>query len=574
MNTPQCSLADWEVLAIDCQTTGATPRAGALVEVGWAAVKPSSDRVVSPATCLIRLPEGHDLPLAVQKLTGIRPEDLDGALAPADAWQRLAAAAQGVGGQTGKPCGAVIHYARFERGFLEPWHVANAPGTPFPLDIICTHKLARRLLPGLPRCGLRALAGYFGMRLPAVKRCAPHVMATALIWQRIVALLAEEEIDDRATLTQWLQSDAKPTRHPRTYPMPLSRRNGIPDRPGIYRFRRSSGDLLYVGKAKSLKRRIGSYFQSRRRHPEHILEMLTQAVRIDFTTTATALEAALAEADDIQRMAPEYNLQLQAAEQPPVFCSRDFQQVGECRNADLPLGPWPSSRALRPLAALVRFLAPDDSAHPLTKKGLHQALGLPRESLPPLTVFGEGLTIFQKQNGLIGTRKDMARRLLLRGADFWRMTREIVPDDMTVVSGEDESGHVWTPQAVVHYLESVARLGGFHLRRGRWFMLLCEATLAWELQDQKQTAASLEVRGGRVIVLPPAPMPAVMPPPVNHHRPLQKRRTCFDAPTYTRLRVLTTEMRRLVSQNRTVRICLRPGVVLDQKALTRLMFWI
>jgi hypothetical protein len=71
MSTPARPLCERKVLAIDCQTTGATPHSGRLLEVGWAAVRAVSTRSVPLTSYLLRLPDGHDLPGAVQRLTGI-----------------------------------------------------------------------------------------------------------------------------------------------------------------------------------------------------------------------------------------------------------------------------------------------------------------------------------------------------------------------------------------------------------------------------------------------------------------------------------------------------------------------
>ncbi len=567
-------LTDLDVLAMDCQTTGATPLSGCLVEVGWARVNPSRDSCASPETCLICLPEGQVLSPRIQKLTGIRPDELMSAVPACTAWERLIAAAQDIRGRSGGSCIAVIHYARFERPFLEQWHETCAPETPFPFDIICTHGLARRLLPGLPRCGLRALAGYFGMGLPGEKRCAPHLAATELIWQQLVAYLADQGMEDLAALKDWLRSAPAPARVPRAYPMPAERHRGLPDQPGVYRFRRSNGDLLYVGKAKSLKHRIGSYFQGRRRHPEHILEMLTQAVDLDYTATATALEAALREAEDIQSKAPEYNVQLQPGGQPPVFSSRDFQQTGLAGEGALPLGPWPSQTALEPLAALVRCLASDSGDVEWTDEAICKHFGLPPATVPPPGIFIDGLSLFQRRNSLSGHQKDIARRLLIHGAEWWRLARESLPEEASEegpVGGEERA---WSPDDVARFLEGVVRRGAFYLRRGRWFSLLCEATLQWRLPGDGTATASLALQGGRIAFAGLTDSPGHLPPPANHLWTPPERRVCFDGPTYTRLRVLTTELRRLVSEDRRVRLCLRPGVVLDEAVLARLFFWI
>ena len=70
------------------------------------------------------------------------------------AWRELTNEAASL---TQQPAPTVIHFARFEQPFLR----MLAAGV-FPLDVVCTRDIARRLLPDLPRCSLRALAGYFG----------------------------------------------------------------------------------------------------------------------------------------------------------------------------------------------------------------------------------------------------------------------------------------------------------------------------------------------------------------------------------------------------------------------------
>jgi DNA polymerase-3 subunit epsilon len=573
MSTPARPLCERKVLAIDCQTTGATPHSGRLLEVGWAAVRAVSTRSVPLTSYLLRLPDGHDLPGAVQRLTGIQPHDMALACDHRIVWRRLAETARHIRIRSGAPCLAVIHFALFERRFLEPWHSANAPGTPMPFEIICTHRLARKLMPGLPRCGLRALAGYFGLRLPTEKRCAPHVAATVLIWKRLVVCLQERGITDLAALKRWLQSDSRPAQCVREYPMPQSRRCGVPDRPGVYRFRRSNGDLLYIGKAKSLKRRVGSYFQRRRRHPEHILEMLTQAIDLDYSPTATALEAALREAEDIRRLLPEYNIQLKPGLHAPVFASRDLQQAGSAGNGVFPMGPFPSRRALQPLATLVRALTHNEYRAQLTETEMAQALGLPMGISPPRDIFYAGLRLFRKQNDLPQAQTALVRRLLRCGADWWLPAPDTAREDAFETLEQSRPDEDWTPGSILVCLASITRQGAFFVRRGRWLNLLSEATIGWE-RPQENAAATLSVSHGRVSPSACIPDTSALLPPNGWRRTPRQRRSCFDAATYMRLRVLTTEIRRLVSDGRRVTVCLRPNIFLDREALIRLLSWV
>lgn len=140
------SLAGLDALVLDCQATAAAPR-GHLLEIGWMRTAAPA----APPTCLlIRLPEGTRIPPAVIRITGISAPLMREGVQPAAAWRRLAAETASFPQQ---PVPTLIHFARFEQPFLR----SLAGGVP-PLDIVCTHDIATRLLPDLPRRSLRALA--------------------------------------------------------------------------------------------------------------------------------------------------------------------------------------------------------------------------------------------------------------------------------------------------------------------------------------------------------------------------------------------------------------------------------
>ena len=191
------------------------------------------------------------------------------------AWRALSDQAASL---TQQPAPTVIHFARFEQPFL------RTLGTGFfPLDVVCTHDIARRLLPNLPRCSLRALAGYFGRAVGALRRSADHVEATAFVWQELVRLLETKGVSTWSALHDWLAAPVEPTRcRRRVWPMPRDVRLSLPHAPGIYRMLRTDGSVLYVGKAASLHDRVNSYFRKQNGVPERLLEMLSQARAISF----------------------------------------------------------------------------------------------------------------------------------------------------------------------------------------------------------------------------------------------------------------------------------------------------
>ena len=81
----------------------------------------------------------------------------------------------------------------------------------------------------------------------------------------------------------------------------------LPDAPGVYRMMDAKGGVLYVGKAKSLKKRVASYAKSGG-HTERISRMISETAEMLFVTTASETEALLLESNLIKRLKPRYNV--------------------------------------------------------------------------------------------------------------------------------------------------------------------------------------------------------------------------------------------------------------------------
>ena len=83
----------------------------------------------------------------------------------------------------------------------------------------------------------------------------------------------------------------------------------LPNAPGVYRMLDGKGDVLYVGKARSLKARVGSYARGQG-HSNRIARMIAETSAMEFVTTATETEALLLEANLIKQLRPRYNVLL------------------------------------------------------------------------------------------------------------------------------------------------------------------------------------------------------------------------------------------------------------------------
>jgi excinuclease ABC subunit C len=81
----------------------------------------------------------------------------------------------------------------------------------------------------------------------------------------------------------------------------------LPDAPGVYRMLNAAGDVLYVGKAKSLKKRVSAY-ALRGGHNDRITRMISETAEMLFVTTASEIEALLLESNLIKQLKPRYNV--------------------------------------------------------------------------------------------------------------------------------------------------------------------------------------------------------------------------------------------------------------------------
>jgi len=579
-------LEEFQVLVLDCQTTGGSAERHDLIEIGWLPVRAAdvgAGDLPAARTYLVRQPDDLPLPGHVAKLTGIGSREMDAAVDANVIWGALAAAAEGVMRANGMVyCPTVIHYARFEMAFLKKLHRQVNTPAPFPFTAICTHTLTARLLSKLPRKGLRAVAGYLGHSVPMAKRCDSHIRATTHIWKALTQRLTRAcGISTYRDLKRWLEQAPAggPTR--RTYPLSRNLRLAAPDKPGVYRYSRSNGDLLYIGKAISLKRRINSYFQGHRRHSENILEMLSQAVQLDFQETDSALEAALLESDAIKQCQPPYNQALTADSRDLVFISRDMGRSRAQRDDRCCLGPVPSAAPFKALHHTGRLLGLVQGP-PLD----HGRLAI----LPQAETYGpeddiafEGAALFAEKHHDLLDKRAIWRSLLRIGNRAWRekMNRlqEVLeePDtEETDRSKRDaQNGFIWTPEAVSKALESNIRQCGFLLRRARWLTLISEASLAWpHRRSRRQRLQTVVIHHGGIAEKGAAAGKTAIPTPPGHRTAFRQRQSDLDLATYDRLRVLTTEIRRILGEGRDVYIRLNRGVLLKPHQLKRLLWWL
>lgn len=104
----------------------------------------------------------------------------------------------------------------------------------------------------------------------------------------------------------------------------------LPDKPGIYLMKNAAGEIIYVGKAISLKNRVRSYFQAGQNHSPKVRSMINHIVDFDYILTDSEIEALILENNLIKKHRPKYNIRLKDDKTYPylkVTVDEDFPRV-------------------------------------------------------------------------------------------------------------------------------------------------------------------------------------------------------------------------------------------------------
>ncbi|MGC4959960.1 DEDD exonuclease domain-containing protein [Gordonia sp. DT101] len=286
---PDRSLFDTTLVVVDLETTGGSPTDDGITEIG--AVKIRGGEVIGEFATLVD--PGLPIPPQIVTLTGITEAMVSDAPMIGAVLPSFVEFARG--------SILVAHNARFDMGFLRQNAARLGIDWPFTVSL-CTVTMARRILTRdeAPTVRLSALADLFDVSTRPTHRALDDARATVEVFHRLLERVGNQGVDTYRELTAYLPRSDPRLRAKRT----LAR--DLPSRPGVYLFRGPSDEVLYVGTAVDLRRRVMSYFTGsdpRRR----IGEMVNLATRIDHVECAHALEAGVRELRLLAAHAPAYN---------------------------------------------------------------------------------------------------------------------------------------------------------------------------------------------------------------------------------------------------------------------------
>ena len=287
---------------VDLETTGGTAGTDRITEVGLVEVSADGVRewssLVNPQT---------SIPPFIERLTGIsnamvrsapRFEDI-----AAELLQRL----------QGKLF--LAHNARFDYGFLK--REFERAGIDFSADVVCTVRLSRRLHPEHSRHNLDSLIARHGLQVQDRHRALGDARLIWQFWQKMLAAHGPDALNRAAAALA-----ARPSLPPNLDPALLE---GLPDGPGVYLFYGENELPLYIGKSKTLRRRVLAHFSADIRSAKE-MALSQQVRRIDWISTEGELGALLQEAALVKKLQPIHNRQLRRASE---LCSWQLQDPGD-----------------------------------------------------------------------------------------------------------------------------------------------------------------------------------------------------------------------------------------------------
>lgn len=290
----------WEAryVVIDVETTGSNPDFNSIIEISCVIVE--NGVIKEEYSTLVKTRQY--IPRFISRMTGIT----NSMLVNAPEVHEVVSVVKKILSPTNTIF--VAHNADFDYTFISK--AFEKAGYDFPLPPkLCSLKLARRLVGAINKKNLGALADFFNIPLMNRHRAYADARATAMVFLELLQIAEEEH--NIETIDELLAFQNK-----RLYTFSLKQKinpllnfepRSFPDSPGVYYFYDNVGRALYVGKAKSLRRRLQSYIANSTTSKKTI-RLLQKSHFFSYTQTNTELSAIILEAKEIKRLQPVMNI--------------------------------------------------------------------------------------------------------------------------------------------------------------------------------------------------------------------------------------------------------------------------
>lgn len=285
-----------EYCVFDFETTGMSGRHDKVIEIGM--VKIIKGKITDTFSSFIN--PGRPIPYFITQITGITNGDVADAPFFDEVFQRMK---EFMGDAV-----LIAHNLSFDRSFLKN-ECVNAEIDLPQNAAVCTLRIARKIYPQFPSKSLGNLTKSLKIRHRNIHRGLGDSMATAKILLRMFSTLREEHnIDTISDLISFQNHpvSSKPFRFIKK--KLLNDFSKIPDEPGVYFYKNTKDEVLYIGKAKSLKERLNNYFSNNAIRKAK--DVVRKSSRLEFQKTNSELTALIAEAELIKLYKPKLNKML------------------------------------------------------------------------------------------------------------------------------------------------------------------------------------------------------------------------------------------------------------------------
>lgn len=277
---------------VDIETTGGHASANGITEI--AVVLHDGMNVTERYQTLVN--PGMDIPVYIRALTGISNE----MASVAPSFNEVASRIH----ELIHDKIFIAHNVNFDYSFLRH-HLAQA-GHALNCKKLCTVRLGRKIFPGLPSYSLGKLSRQMGIEIESRHRAGGDAEATAILFSMM--LQSDKDGHIKAALNQRSKEQSLPPH------LPKEQIDALPFTPGVYYFKDAKGKVVYVGKAKNLKKRVCSHFQNNNpgRQKQDFLRSIHS---VSYQECGTELMALILEAIEIKRLWPANNRALKRFEQ-------------------------------------------------------------------------------------------------------------------------------------------------------------------------------------------------------------------------------------------------------------------
>lgn len=268
---------------VDIETTGGKADMHRITEI--AIVLHDGERILDTWETLVN-PETW-IPYGITELTGITQEMVQNAPKFYEIARKIIELTEGAI--------LVAHNASFDYGFLREEFARL--GYTFSRRQLCTVRLGRKAFPGLHSYSLDNLIAWMGITVTQRHRAMGDALATAELFQRIMAQQGGPE-----QAMAMLRTGLKDARLPEHFGM--ERLLQLPEACGVYYFHDKAGEVIYVGKSLNIRKRIAEHFADKTEKTRKLRE-LTHDITCE--VTGSELVALLLESAEIKRLRPSIN---------------------------------------------------------------------------------------------------------------------------------------------------------------------------------------------------------------------------------------------------------------------------